>query len=161
MAGEIGHVRLSSYGPAGYGKEGSFEGFCSGGGIAQFAKTEVLKQFQRGNKVSFCESQVEIDQIDARKVAEAAVQKDPVAIEIYRQVGDYLGRGLAILIDVLNPEKIVIGSIYARSGDLMVDRMKEVLHREALSTSLGACQIVPAELGEDIGDVTALAVAMG
>ena len=41
MAGEIGHLRLSEHGPVGFGKEGSFEGFCSGGGIAQFAKSQL------------------------------------------------------------------------------------------------------------------------
>ena len=38
MAGEAGHIRLDAFGPVGYGKAGSFEGFCSGGGIAQLGK---------------------------------------------------------------------------------------------------------------------------
>jgi glucokinase len=50
MAGEVGHIRLEQTGPVGYGKAGSFEGFCSGGGIAQLAKIKVLEKFQRGGK---------------------------------------------------------------------------------------------------------------
>ena len=54
MAGEIGHVRMANYGPVGYGKEGSFEGFCSGGGIAQLGMMKARELFQQGKKVSFC-----------------------------------------------------------------------------------------------------------
>ena len=47
MAGEIGHIRMSEYGPVGYGKEGSFEGFCSGGGISEMARTLLLERRQK------------------------------------------------------------------------------------------------------------------
>ena len=47
MAGEIGHVRIANYGPVGYGKEGSFEGFCSGGGIAQLGMMKARELFQQ------------------------------------------------------------------------------------------------------------------
>ncbi|MFC2116959.1 ROK family protein, partial [Bacteroidota bacterium] len=50
-AGEVGHVRLDNIGPVGYGKAGSFEGFCSGGGIAQLARIRALEKFQMGEKV--------------------------------------------------------------------------------------------------------------
>ena len=52
-AGEVGHIRLDRMGPVGYGKSGSFEGFCSGGGIAQLARTMTLEKLQMGEKVSF------------------------------------------------------------------------------------------------------------
>ena len=48
MAGEVGHMRMNAYGPVGYGKTGSFEGFCSGSGIAQIGKTLALEQLQMG-----------------------------------------------------------------------------------------------------------------
>ena len=56
MAGEIGHIRLEANGPVGYGKSGSFEGFCSGGGIAQLSRIRILEKLQMGEKVSFCSS---------------------------------------------------------------------------------------------------------
>jgi glucokinase len=77
-----------------------------------------------------------------------------------RQVGLKLGQGLAILIDVLNPEMIVIGSIYARQQALLDPAMLEVLRKEALSYALQACRIIPAGLGEQIGDAASLSVAM-
>ena len=54
MAGEIGHIRVTDNGPVGYGKAGSFEGYCSGGGIAQVAKTVALEQLQMGKSCVFC-----------------------------------------------------------------------------------------------------------
>lgn len=62
-AGEIGHVRMSGNGPVGYGKAGSFEGFCSGGGIAQLGMTAAREIFQKGQKPSFCDSVEELHQI--------------------------------------------------------------------------------------------------
>ena len=79
---------------------------------------------------------------------------------MYRKCGDYLGRGLSVIIDILNPERIVIGSIFARSSELLIPSMKESIGREALGVSADCCEIVPAELGESIGDVAAIAVAV-
>ena len=70
-----------------------------------------------------------------------------------------MGQGLAILIDILNPQRIVIGSIYLRQRERLEATVREVLRREALSHALNVCEIVPAGLGEQIGDYAALAVA--
>ena len=159
MAGEIGHIRLERFGPVGYGKLGSVEGFCSGGGIAQLARTMVLEKLQKGEKVSFCSSIEQLGSIDAKLVGDAAEAGDRLAEEIYRVSGEYLGRALAILIDLLNPEIIVIGSIYARSTGLLRDSMMKVIDGECIQCSREACEIVPAGLGDKIGDFASLAVA--
>lgn len=160
MAGEIGHIRISENGPVGYGKIGSFEGFCSGGGIAQIAKNYVLKELQKGNKVSFCNGIKNLEEINAQVVAEAAFKGDTLAKQIYQEVGKYLGKGLSILIDMLNPEAIVIGSIYTRSCELMKTSMETVLREEVLPQSLSTCKILPAKLGENLGDIAAICVGM-
>lgn len=160
MAGEVGHMRLSDNGPVGYGKAGSFEGFCSGGGIAQLARTKVLEKLQMGEKVSFCENLDKLEELNAKIVGDAAEAGDELALEIYRICGTYLGKGLSILIDVLNPEVIVIGSIFARSGEIIWPAAKEVIDRECLSHARRVCKVVPAALGEKIGDYAALAVAV-
>lgn len=161
MAGEIGHIRMENNGPVGYGKEGSFEGFCSGGGIAQTAKTMVLEALQKGEKPSFCESIDELDSVTAKSVAEAARNGDELAIKIYEKCGKYLGRGLSVLIDILNPEVIVIGSIFERSSELLKKTMQNAIECESLSVSASVCKVVPAILGDSIGDYAALAVAVG
>jgi len=160
FAGEVGHLRLSETGPVGFGKAGSFEGWCSGGGIAQIAQTKVRERLQVGEHVSFCSSLSNLPQITAAQVAEAAYAGDPLAIEIYDTSAEYLGRALALLIDILNPEAIILGSIYGRSRQLIQDRMLETAKREAYEASFAACSFIPIGLGEHIGDVAALTVAL-
>ena len=98
--------------------------------------------------------------LTARVVAEAAGRGDPLALEALDHVARQLGRGLALLVDLLNPERIVIGSIYARCEGLLRDGMLRALAQEALPASLAACRILPAALGDRIGDYAALAIAM-
>ena len=160
MAGEVGHVRLAEDGPLGYGKRGSFEGFCSGGGIARLAQQRVLEEIRAGHAPAFCPTLAEMDTISAATVGQAAQAGDPLALEIFETVGHYLGRGLAMLVDVLNPERIIIGSIYGRQQALFEPVALRVLRAEAHPHALAACEIVPAGLGEGVGDYAGLAVAM-
>lgn len=157
-AGELGHIRLDAFGPVGYGKAGSFEGFCSGSGIAQLAASMVKERLQMGRKVDWCPDG-NLSSITARTVAEAARRGDALAMEVYSVSARYLGKGLSIVIDILNPELIVIGSIYARNEDLLKPLMEEVLSKEALPLANRVCRVVPAALGESIGDYAALSVA--
>lgn len=159
MAGEVGHIRLEANGPVGYGKAGSFEGFCSGGGLMQLARSIVVEKLQQGQKPAFCPDFASASNLNAKNVAEAAEAGDPVALEIYRVCGEHLGKGLAVLVDVLNPEIIVIGSIFERSHALLWPYAAPVLQREALAQSAAACRVVPSALGEHLGDYAALSVA--
>ena len=159
MAGEIGHIRLSPFGPIGYGKGGSFEGFCSGGGIAMLGKMIAIEQLQAGKPASFCKSYDELGKISAKSIAESAKKGNADALKVYEICAEKLGMGISILIDILNPEKIVIGSVFQRSGELMIDKMNEIIRSETLIYSREVCSVVPAKLGDDIGDYAALAVA--
>lgn len=160
LGGEVGHIRLAKTGPVGYGKAGSFEGFCSGGGIAQLAKKIVSEKLYSNQVVNFCPSLAMVKDIDAKMIALAASAGDPVANEIIGISAEYLGQALSTLIDVLNPECIVIGSIYARNEALFKPLIEKVLRRETIPASLEVCRIVPAGLGESIGDFAALCVAI-
>ena len=71
------------------------------------------------------------------------------------------GRALAIMVDILNPERIVIGGMALRLGNLLLEPALEVMHRESLPQSAAACRVMPARLGERIGDISALCVAEG
>lgn len=159
-AGELGHIRLSEDGPVGYGKKGSFEGFCSGGGLAQLGYMKALESVQSGMYPSYFSKGMTAKDVTAKSVAEAARKGDETALEVYRICGEYLGKGLSVLIDILNPEVIVIGSIFARSGHLLTESMEKIIEEEALSLSASCCRIVPAALGESIGDYAAVATAL-
>nr|WP_319487293.1 ROK family protein [uncultured Caproiciproducens sp.] len=159
MAGEIGHMRLSDYGPAGYGKMGSFEGFCSGGGIAQLAKTMIQEELQSGHKTGLCSNSNELEQITAAKVGIAAKNGDHLAREILKQVGLQLGKGLSVIMDLLNPECIVIGSIFVRSYDEIWPYAEQVIEKETLPMIRKACRIVPSQLSDSVGDIAGLIIA--
>jgi glucokinase len=153
-AGEVGHMRMAADGPVGYGKAGSFEGFCSGGGIAQIARWRV-REFGGASALK----SLPADTITARDVGAAAEAGDALALDIWREVGERLGGALALFIDVLNPERIVIGSIYQRCGKFLAPTLRAVIAREALSDSARDCAIVPAVLGDELGSCAAVAIA--
>ncbi len=159
MAGEIGHVRLTPDGPIGYHKAGSAEGWISGGGVAQWASTAVRHARDRGESSVLLELSQD-DQITAKDVGLAAAKGDALAQRIVTQLGEKLGTALAILVDILNPERIVIGGLAMRLGELLLETARTVLAQEALPHSASVCQVVPAALGESIGDVAALCIAM-
>ena len=160
LAGEVGHVRLAEEGPEGYGKEGSFEGFCSGGGIAKRARQAAEKALAAGGAPSFCPDRRGLGGITARHVGDSAASGDALAIEILAGCGRQLGRGLAMIIDIINPQRIVIGSIFTRCESFLRPAMEAEIGREALPGAAHVCEVVPAALGEGIGDYACLSVAM-
>ncbi|MEI7809671.1 MAG: ROK family protein, partial [Verrucomicrobiota bacterium] len=117
------------------------EGFCSGAGMVQLARRQGLEAR------------------DARQIFEAASANNPAALQVVETTGHYLGRGLAMVVDLLNPELIVIGSIFVRQRDQLWPIAEKVLRAEALPRSLDACRVVPAALGAQIGDYAALSIA--
>lgn len=157
-AGEIGHIRLSEYGPVGYGKAGSFEGFCSGGGITQIARMLLSEKNQMGISVDWCKPE-DMELLTAQKVAEEAFKGDDVALKVFDISAKKLGKGLSVIIDILNPETIVIGGIYTRCRELLEPGMMEVIRTEALPNSKHVCKVVASQLNEQIGDYAALSVA--
>lgn len=159
-AGECGHIRLDRFGPVGYGKAGSFEGFCSGGGLSQLGYTLALEQLQQGKPPLYYQKGMTQKDVTAKAIADAARQGDETALRVYEICGEYLGKGLSILIDLLNPQRIVIGSVFARSGDLLRPAMERTIRQEALGQAAACCEIVPVVLGEEIGDYAAIATAL-
>lgn len=157
MAGEVGHWRMSASGPEGYGKAGSFEGFCSGAGIARAA----CERATREEAARLAEAAGGMDKISAKTVAGLADGGDEFCKSIYAECGRMLGRGLALIIDLLNPQAIILGSIFTRSAHLLWEYAKEEMDSETVARSAGVCRVLPAQLGESIGDIAALTVATG
>ena len=150
-AGEIGHIRLSPDGPLGCGKAGSFEGFCSGGGIEQLAVDRRAAWPE--------ETCLRDGALTARDVGLGARSGDPLCLEILDISGDRLGQGLAMVIDILNPELVVIGSIFTRCEKFLRPAMERALEREARKETLACCRILPAALDEEIGLYASLSAA--
>ena len=158
MAGEVGHWRLDAHGPAGYGKCGSFEGFCSGTGLWELGRALAREYLQRGEVPTFLKDK-DCNAFTVAEMADAARAGDPCACEAFALCGDKLGQGLALMADILDPQVIVIGSVYARCRDLLETPALARMKKECLPQIMASCTVKPAELGERIGDVAALAVA--
>lgn len=161
QAGEIGHVRLTEAGPRGYNKAGSVEGWVGGSGMAAAACREVTAAVGRNQPTMLSDLLQRKGTLTAKDIAVAAQEGDALAAHIVLDTGTRLGGALAILVDLLNPELIVIGGLAMRFGESLLIPARAALEQEALSTSVKACKIVAAKLGERIGDVAALCVAMG
>ncbi|MGI4757816.1 MAG: ROK family protein [Janthinobacterium lividum] len=158
MAGEIGHIRLTETGPEGFNKAGSVEGWASGGGMAQHAVSTIREAIRLGQKTLLAEY---LPHVTARDVGVALLAGDAVAATIVRHTGVRLGEALAMLVDLLNPERIVIGGLALRLGEALLEPARARMREEALEGPAAACTVLPASLGERIGDVAALCVAMG
>ncbi len=133
FAGEVGHLRLTDDGPKLYDKAGSFEAWASGTGLA----------LQTGRS--------------AEELARAARAGEAQAIAAITRAGEMLGRGIAILCDVLNPEIVVCGTLAVHLGDMYLEPARRVVAAEALDP----CPIVPAQLTDDLPERAAIAVALG
>lgn len=160
LGGEAGHIRLDEDGPIGYNKRGSFEGFCSGTGLAQMMGFELLCLKEQIGEKEMLEKYKEPGKVTGKDVCQWSQEGDELALKVIHKSGTYFGRGLAILIDILNPELIVTGSMAVRLGDLLLEPAKQVVKQEALPGADSVCEIVPAALGERIGDLAALCVAI-
>lgn len=159
-AGEIGHVRIAEGGNIGYGKAGSCEGYVSGGGMAQTGRRMALEAIARGEHTTLAGNAEEAERITAKLVAEKAAEGDGVAEAVMRETGRCLGKTLAVIVDLFNPDVIVIGGIYARNEKKLREYALPALEREALPSALGACTVVPSALGETIDEYAAFSAAL-
>lgn len=152
LGGEVGHLRLAEDGPVGFGKAGSFEGFTSGGGIARYAAMWAR---------TLPKPPVWADEeLTTKKLAEYAKGGDADALRLFEMVGERLGQGISLLIDTLNPERVVIGSIFVRCEALLRPAMERVIAAEAIPAAAEAVRIVPAQTGEAIGDLASIVTAL-
>ncbi len=152
-AGDIGHVRIANDGPIGYGKAGSCEGFCSGGGLAQLGAAAMSENGKDCRLYKECNG--DPSKVTAKIIGDLADDGDEICINIYKKCGEMLGYALAIICDLLDVQRIILGGIFMRSSHLLTEKMYEVLNVEALRT----CEISAAGLGENVGDYAALSIA--
>jgi glucokinase len=146
VAGEAGHIRIAEDGPLCYGKRGSLEGFGSGTGIVLLSQMMYPGKYLGGVTVQDLYREFQNGGSEARQVFERAAF--------------HLGRGLAMMADLLNPERILLGGIGMRIFDALVEPALRVFESETLPEARRACAIVPASLGEEIGDYASLCAAL-
>ncbi|MDR5675949.1 MAG: ROK family protein [Armatimonadota bacterium] len=152
-AGEIGHVLVDPEGPVcSCGRRGHLEGIASGPAIARW----VHERIREGRPSVLATGRP----FSAREVAEAAEAGDALAREAFERAGRYLGWTVAGLLNLLNPEVVVIGGGVARAGRWLFDPLREAAREASFERPWQAARIVPAALGDRAGLVGAAYVAM-
>jgi glucokinase len=154
MAGEMGHVVAIPDGPmCGCGKRGHIEAIASGTGIAHYVKEKL----DEGVPSIFAPD----SSPTSREIAQAAADGDSLSTEAFSRAGYYLGQTIADWLHILNPSILILGGGVSRSGDLLLNPLIESLHKHVISPEyLRDLQIVPAALGDDVGLLGALALAL-
>jgi glucokinase len=148
-AGEIGHMTIDVNGPrCNCGNIGCFEVLASGTAVAK----EAIRQIRQGERSSLIEIvDGKIENITAEKVEVAARGGDSLALEIISRAANYLGIGMVNLVNILNPEMIIVGGGMSNMGDLLLNPARQVVKERAFQIAAQAVRIVTAQLGEDVG----------
>ncbi len=157
-AGEIGHMTIDVNGPrCRCGNVGCWEALASGTALAR----EAVMRITEGARTSIIELVGgDVSKIDAKIVGLAARQGDELAQDLVSHLGYYFGVGLANLVNIFNPELILIGGGVAKIGDLLLQPAIKVVKERAFSASANAVEIKPAILGDDSGIMGAVAFVL-
>ncbi|MBS3917676.1 MAG: ROK family protein [Deltaproteobacteria bacterium] len=158
MGGEVGHMVLNPEGPlCGCGGRGCLEVYASGSGIRRM----VLEAIKKGEgKETLKRNRGDLQKITSEEVFEAAQEGDETALNVFNEMGGYLGLGLVNLVNLFNPEKIVIGGKVSRAWDYFIRSATEVVHQRAMKGQRGKVEIVRAECGDDAGILGAAYAAL-
>lgn len=156
--GEIGHTTVDYNGPkCSCGNNGCLEVMASGPAIAKRA----IKGIKEGEKSLISElANYGLNQISAEIVATAADQGDKLGRSIMEETGEYLGTGVANIINLFNPELVIIGGGVAQAGELIFKPLKRTVQKRAFSVSAEVAKIIPESLGKDCTVMGAAALAL-
>ena len=157
-AGEVGHMTIDDKGPlCNCGNRGCWETLASGTALAREAKQRI----KGGAKTSILDyAGGHIEQVTAQVIHKAAEQGDNLAKELIARTGYYVGVGLANLINIFNPELIVIGGGVSHMGDMLLGPAFRVAGERAYKEAFQAVRFARAELGRDSGVLGAAAFAL-
>ena len=162
-AGEVGHQILLPNGPrCGCGKRGCLEALCSGPAIARRAQAALQKQRKSGKSPTALLTLADgrIETIKSEHVLAAARTGDALALELVQETAYYMGWGIANLVNILNPDIVLLGTIAVAAGDLLLDPIRETVSKFAMTRPAEAVHIAPAQLGDALGDLAAVALVV-
>lgn len=162
-AGEVGHQILLPDGPlCGCGKRGCLEALCSGPAIARRAQAAIRKKLtdNKASTTMLTLTDGRIEDVKSEHVLEAARTGDALALELVSETAYYMGWGIANLVNVLNPDIVLLGTIAIAAGDLLLDPIRETVSKFAMARPAAAVEIKPAQLGDTLGDLAAVALVV-
>jgi glucokinase len=152
-AGEVGHMSIDINGPkCNCGNTGCLEMLASGTALAK----EAIRRVRLGeNSLLSAMVKGKIETITGKEIGEAAAKGDAVAIASINLIARYLGIGLVSLVDIFNPEMIVIGGSVAKLGERLLVPARKIVQERAYPLNASAVKILPAQLGDDVGIIGA------
>ncbi len=162
-AGEVGHQILLPDGPrCGCGKRGCLEALCSGPAIARRAQAAIRKQLadEKASTTMLTFTDGHIADVKSEHVLEAARTGDTLALRLVEETAYYMGWGIANLVNVLNPDIVLLGTIAIAAGDLLLNPIRETVSKFAMTRPAAAVEIAPAQLGDTLGDLAAIALVV-
>ena len=153
-AGEVGHMTVCPDGPVcGCGNRGCLEAMASGPSIARRARQAMASG--RPTRLR------EVSQPTSADVVSLAREGDAIAREVWDEAVRYLGIGVATVITILAPERVVLGGGVTKAGDFLFEPLRAEVRRRVKLVPVESVPILPAALGPDVGILGAAAVAMG
>lgn len=154
-AGEIGHTSIESNGRrCKCGNYGCLEAYCSGPAIAERAR-EAMESEPSPGILALVNG--DMSALTAHVVYEAARQGDPVARGVVRDTARFLGTGISNLINIFNPDTVVLAGGVTQAGEALMDPLCAEVKRRAFKPSVDACRIVLGQLPVSAGVVGAVA----
>jgi glucokinase len=156
-AGEIGHMTIDINGPlCGCGNRGCFEALASGTALEREAKAKIAQ----GIKTTIPQYAKGSSRVSAKNIYLAAQDGDMLAKGLIEQLGFYLGVGLANLINIFNPQLVVIGGGVSRMGEMLLELTRKTVRERAFELSAKAARVEVSSLGYDAGPLGAVALAL-
>lgn len=163
-AGEVGHQILLPDGPpCGCGKRGCLEALCSGPAIARRAQAAIQAQITKAKTSATTLLNLAgggIEDVKSEHVLTAARTGDALALQLINETAYYMGWGIANLVNILNPDIVLLGTIAIAAGDLLLNPIRKTVSEFAMPRPAAAVKIAPAELGEALGDLAAIALVV-
>lgn len=158
LAGELGHMILMPYGRSCRCRNrGCWEAYAGGWAIGERARQAVRTDPEAGQPL--VERAGDLDSITARTVHEAYQEGDPLAARIVDATAEYLGIGLASVVNAVNPERVVLGGGVIEGHPPYVDQARRIVQKRALEAATDALEVVTSELGDRAGTVGAATTA--
>ncbi|MBR2877694.1 MAG: ROK family protein [Clostridia bacterium] len=152
--GELGHMVIKKDGAAcTCGRKGCWEAYASASALIAQTKRAIIE-----NKNSIMNDMIDgnIDRVDGKTAFDAAKQGDKAALEVVKKYAEYVGCGIANIINIFQPEKVVIGGGISNQGDYLLNPIKEYCTLEVYSgANIGGINIEIAKLGNDAGIIGA------
>jgi glucokinase len=158
LAGEVGHMPLDPEGPlCECGMRGCYEAFCGGKAVAQRLRRELAGK--PGHRIIELAGG-DLDKVDMPALRGAVIEGDAYAVALWDEICSRNAQAIGGLINIFNPEKIVLGTIALASGELFMAPLMEKLTQFCWRETFSACELTLSSLGGEIAEYSGLCVAL-